>query len=91
MVVRLIHAPRCEFFTSWTKTERASKGGVMGTPIDQLTREGLAKGLLVWAFHLRVREKSEEAVNEDGGVYDVAAVQGLVGPTWTSAHWWSLG
>ena len=39
--------PKCEFFTSQTRTERASIGGPYGTPIDQLTCEGLAEGPLV--------------------------------------------
>ena len=68
MVFHLILAPRSEFSSFWTKTERASIGGTDGLPIDQLTCEGVAKGPLVWAFHLRVCEDDGRAVNKDGGV-----------------------
>ena len=68
IVFRLILAPRSKFSLSWTKTERASIGGPYGVPNDQLTCEGVAKGPLVWAFHLRVREDGVRAVNEDNDV-----------------------
>ena len=68
MVFRLILAPRCEFSSSWTKTERASIGGPYGVPNDQLTCEGLAKGPLVWAFYLCVHEDDGRAMNEDDDV-----------------------
>ena len=68
VVFRLILAPRCEFFTSWTKTERASIGGTYGLPINQVACEGVARGPLVWAFHLRVREDDGRAMNKVGGV-----------------------
>ena len=43
------------------RTERASIGGTYGLPINQVACEGVARGPLVWAFHLRVREDDGRA------------------------------